>query len=239
MKDDLAPSAPSQPSLSQAYTTPGNNVDTDPKEQSEMRDTASSFREGAPVVYDFTISSFCHSFSFFSPTSVFSAKLSLVQCICYHTRISAPCLCIIISTSTSKPTDLQSDQRIPATQAKYSQATPTPMALGVHGVNPNDRVRASDLDSDGMPKDDHGQVEQMQMGAPGEGKVSNAVSAKPGASGAQPGLESDLERKKREQAGLREEVDERQKKDVDVAGVLGQRGGPAVRCQHVLTQPVH
>lgn len=65
------------------------------------------------------------------------------------------------------------------------------------------------------------------MAAPGEGKVAAAVDNKPGASGQQPDLASDLDRKKEEQAEAREEIKAQKKEDVDVAGVLGQRGGPA------------
>ena len=65
------------------------------------------------------------------------------------------------------------------------------------------------------------------MAAPGEGKVADAVDQKPGATGAQPDLASDLDRKKEEQREAREEIKAQKKEDVDVAGVLGQRGGPA------------
>lgn len=65
------------------------------------------------------------------------------------------------------------------------------------------------------------------MGAPGEGKVRNAVQNKPGASGTQPGMEIDIEKKKREQAPARQKVQEEEKKNLDVGGILGQRGGPA------------
>lgn len=65
------------------------------------------------------------------------------------------------------------------------------------------------------------------MAAPGEGKVANAVEQKPGASGAQDGLETDLERKKAEQAPARQAVEAEKERKVDVAGVLGQTGGPA------------
>jgi hypothetical protein len=65
------------------------------------------------------------------------------------------------------------------------------------------------------------------MGAPGEDKVIDAVDRKPGATGNEPGLESDLEKKKADQAPAREKVQKEEKQDVDVAGVLGQRGGPA------------
>jgi hypothetical protein len=65
------------------------------------------------------------------------------------------------------------------------------------------------------------------MAAPGEGKIHDAVMEKPGASGMQPGMETDLERKKREQAPAREAIEAEKQGKVDVAGVLGQRGGPA------------
>jgi hypothetical protein len=53
------------------------------------------------------------------------------------------------------------------------------------------------------------------------------VDEKPGASGQQPGLESDLDKKKAEQAPAREKIEAEKNEKVDVAGVLGQRGGPA------------
>jgi hypothetical protein len=63
------------------------------------------------------------------------------------------------------------------------------------------------------------------MGAPGEGKVADAVGRKPGASGAQPGLESDLERKRAEQEPLRQQQQQQQSgREVDVQGVLASRG---------------
>lgn len=65
------------------------------------------------------------------------------------------------------------------------------------------------------------------MAAPAESKIAEAVEEKPGATGAQQGLESELDRKKAEQAPAREEVKQQKKEEVDVAGVLGQRGGPA------------
>lgn len=65
------------------------------------------------------------------------------------------------------------------------------------------------------------------MGAPGEGRVADAVSTHPGASGKEPGLESNLERKKAEQAPLREAVQHEKEESFDVGGILGQRPGPA------------
>jgi hypothetical protein len=65
------------------------------------------------------------------------------------------------------------------------------------------------------------------MAAPGEGKVASAVDRKPGASGAMEGTETDLDRKKAEQAPLREGIKKEREKKVDVGGVLGQRSAPA------------
>lgn len=65
------------------------------------------------------------------------------------------------------------------------------------------------------------------MAAPGEGKINAAVQKKAGASGNEPGLESDLDKKKREQAPARDAMKAEKEGKVDVGGVLGQRGGPA------------
>lgn len=65
------------------------------------------------------------------------------------------------------------------------------------------------------------------MRAPGEGEISDAVDKKPGAGGSQEGLETDLDRKKAEQAPLRAKFEQEKQKEVDVGGVLGQTGGPA------------
>lgn len=71
------------------------------------------------------------------------------------------------------------------------------------------------------------ELDAEQMAAPGEGKIHDAVMEKPGADGKQPGMETDLEKKKAQQAPAREAIEAEKEKEVDVAGVLGQRGGPA------------
>jgi hypothetical protein len=73
----------------------------------------------------------------------------------------------------------------------------------------------------------HNENEGEQMAAPAESKIADAVEEKPGASGAQQGLETDLDRKKAEQAPAREQIKEERRENVDVGGILGQRGGPA------------
>ena len=72
-----------------------------------------------------------------------------------------------------------------------------------------------------------GDVNAEQMAAPGEGAVRDAVKNPSGGGGAEPGLETDLDRKKAEQAPMRESIQQEKKEEVDVGGVLGQRGGPA------------
>lgn len=104
------------------------------------------------------------------------------------------------------------------------------MARGIHGVDPADYKDKEDLMPDGTTRDSHSQTDQMQMGAPGEGKVHDAVVGhNSGASrGAQPGLEEGLERKKEEQARARAEVLGRQDGAAQEGGSKGQTGGPAV-----------
>ena len=74
---------------------------------------------------------------------------------------------------------------------------------------------------------DEKELDAAQMAAPGEGKINAAVQKKAGASGNEPGLESDLDKKKREQAPARDAMKAEKEGKVDVGGVLGQRGGPA------------
>lgn len=97
------------------------------------------------------------------------------------------------------------------------------MARGVRGAGPGEEARGisqEDMDSK--------ELDAEQMGAPGEGKVADAVKGShSGSGGKQPGLETDLDRKKAEQAPAREAVQEKKQKDFDVGGVLGQRGGAA------------
>ena len=62
-----------------------------------------------------------------------------------------------------------------------------------------------------------------------EGRVYDAQlqKGKVGGFGEEKSLTSDLERKKEEQRGMREEVMAQRKEEVDVGGALGQRGGVA------------
>lgn len=96
------------------------------------------------------------------------------------------------------------------------------MARGVHGAPPGEEARG--MTQTGM---DSQELDAAQMGAPGEGKIASAVDRHPGASGNERGLETDLDRKKAEQAPLRQAVQEEKQRDFDVGGILGQRGGAA------------
>ncbi|KAF4552342.1 Hypothetical protein D9617_10g073230 [Elsinoe fawcettii] len=156
MADALHPDGPSQPTLNQAYTTPGNPVDHEPLEKAQARQ---------------------------------------------HAKDNS---------------DTQS--------SSIKDATFSSLGLGVRAPNaPGEEAKGKTHDDVGR----HNELEAEQMAAPGEGKIASAVDRKPGASGAQPGFESDLDRKKAEQADLREQKKEERKQEVDVGGVLGQRGGPA------------
>lgn len=100
---------------------------------------------------------------------------------------------------------------------------PTPVAYGVRGAPPGE-------ESKGYTQEQLGKEQELdadQMAAPGESKIRDAVMSKPGASGGEQGLETDLDRKKREQAPMREKVEQEKQQSVDVGGILGQRGGPA------------
>jgi len=120
----------------------------------------------------------------------------------------------------SEPTD----QRIPQEQStSIDDAVPSSLGRGIQGAPPGEEAKGSTEGDEGR----HTELDAEQMAAPGEGKVANAVDRKPGASGEQQGLESDLDRKKAEQAPARENIKEQRDNNVDVAGVLGQRGGPA------------
>lgn len=64
------------------------------------------------------------------------------------------------------------------------------------------------------------------MRAPGEGEIYDKQFNKHGF-GEQQDMASDMDRKKQEQSGLRSEIKEERKHNVDVGGALGDRMGPA------------
>jgi len=97
------------------------------------------------------------------------------------------------------------------------------MARGVRGAPPGEESQGETHESQGRNRE----LDADQMAAPGEGKIANAVENHPGATGGEPGMETDLDRKKAEQAPAREKVKAEKEKEFDVGGILGQRGGPA------------
>ncbi|KAF1991771.1 hypothetical protein K402DRAFT_459030 [Aulographum hederae CBS 113979] len=163
----MDPSGPSQPTQSQAYTTPGNPATHNPSEAASANATSASNAASTPI-----------------------------------------------------------DHRVPQTQStSQSSATESSLGRGVHGAG-DQHVTGGD----GMMGGREGELDAAQMAAPGEGDIRDAVAGKgrkSGASGGEQGLEMDLERKKKEQAPAREAIKEKRGEEVDVGGVLGQRGGPA------------
>lgn len=120
------------------------------------------------------------------------------------------------TTNSSVKTDSRSanDISVPSTHSQDAQASS--LGRGVRstsGDKPTGDI-ASELDGE-------------QMRAPGEGDVMQKQFEK-GGFGEQEDLASDLDRKKAEQAGKREEIKSQRKEEVDVGGALGGRTGPAV-----------
>jgi hypothetical protein len=116
------------------------------------------------------------------------------------------------------------DQRIPREQSSsVADATPTSLGYGVRGAPPGEEAKGYTEEDVGR----HQELDAAQMGAPGEGKVAEAVEEKAGASGKEQGMEMDLDRKKAEQKEAREAVGGQREKAFDVGGVLGQQSAPA------------
>ncbi|KAI1762069.1 hypothetical protein GGR53DRAFT_468674 [Hypoxylon sp. FL1150] len=127
---------------------------------------------------------------------------------------------------SSKPSELQQqrqhehkhaqggrsvEQRSPAdTQSQSSgigEALPSSLGYGIRGAPAGEERFGRTQEEVGRGQE----LEGEQMRAPGEGDVASAVERKPGASGEQPDLASDLDRKKEEQAAKREAIKEDRK----------------------------
>lgn len=97
--------------------------------------------------------------------------------------------------NTSENTEVLG-KRIPQEQASEDQAVPTSRGRGVTGAPPGEEAHGKTNEQVGR----HNELDAEQMAAPGEGKVYQAVEGwsdekgKPGASGSQPDLASDLDR---------------------------------------------
>jgi len=116
-----------------------------------------------------------------------------------------------------------SSSRPAAESTTKNEPTPSSLGQGIRGAPDGEEAKGKTETDVGR----HNELNGEQMAAPGEGKIAAAVRNKAGASGSQVGMESDLDRKKKEQAPLREHNEEKRESEVDVGGVLGQRGGPA------------
>ncbi|KAI4600896.1 hypothetical protein KJ359_013059 [Pestalotiopsis sp. 9143b] len=113
------------------------------------------------------------------------------------------------------------DQRVPTSQsAGVHEATPTSVARGIRGAPPGEEQHGRTEEQVGR----HRELDGEQMRAPGEGDVADVVSRKPGASGSQPDLASDLDRKKAEQAEDREAIKSAREQGM-VSGDVDPRAG--------------
>ncbi|TGJ86910.1 hypothetical protein E0Z10_g1910 [Xylaria hypoxylon] len=99
-------------------------------------------------------------------------------------------------------------QRGPGNDTSSTQdALPSSLGWGVHGAPAGEERLGRTQEEVGR----HNELEGDQMRALGEGQVADAVDRKPGATGSQPDLASDLDRKKSEQAEAREAIKERRR----------------------------
>ncbi|KAI2625175.1 hypothetical protein GGS21DRAFT_310740 [Xylaria nigripes] len=98
-------------------------------------------------------------------------------------------------------------------------ATPSSLGRGIRGAPADEERHRRTREDVGR----HVELEgESQMCAASEGRVADAVRRKPGASGAQPDLAGDLDRKKREQAAKRDAVKEARRHEmVSDGGVCG------------------
>ncbi|USP77136.1 hypothetical protein yc1106_04410 [Curvularia clavata] len=121
------------------------------------------------------------------------------------------------------------DQRIPTKQASDADGLRNAKfeeGKGVHGAPAGEERKGLSDEDVGR----HKELDGQQMAMPGEGRVADAVARKGegmGGGGAQPGLESDLDRKKAEQAEAREAIKASKAQATAAGGAYGQTGGPA------------
>lgn len=93
--------------------------------------------------------------------------------------------------SHQKPHGQRLEDRLPGSQASgLEDAQPSALGAGVRGAPPGEERQGRSVEQTGR----HRELEGEQMRAPGEGAVSAAVEGKPGATGAEPDLASDLDR---------------------------------------------
>ncbi|KAI8964363.1 hypothetical protein F5Y11DRAFT_316073 [Daldinia sp. FL1419] len=100
-----------------------------------------------------------------------------------------------------KPVDERSPSNHPS---NLGDAVPSSLGYGIHGAPPGEERYGRTHEQVGRNRE----LEGDQMRAAGEGDVASVVERKPGATGSQPDLASDLDRKKHEQASKREAIKE-------------------------------
>ncbi|KIW07532.1 uncharacterized protein PV09_01494 [Verruconis gallopava] len=107
--------------------------------------------------------------------------------------------------STSRITDARCANDV---STAAGNSTSTSLGYGVRGAPPGEEAKGYSQEELGRGQE----LDADQMAAPGEGDVYNAVEGgrrgKTGTGGVQPGLESDLDRKKEEQHAQREAIKE-------------------------------
>ncbi|KAI0520840.1 hypothetical protein F5B22DRAFT_598591 [Xylaria bambusicola] len=111
-------------------------------------------------------------------------------------------------------------ERLPGTQSSgIKDAVPSSLGWGTHGAPAGEERFGRTPEEAGR----HRELEGEQMRAAGEGQVADVVDRKPGATGSQPDLASDLDRKKNEQAEARNAIQEQRKHGL-VSGDSGPQG---------------
>ncbi|KAI3338755.1 hypothetical protein F4824DRAFT_458691 [Ustulina deusta] len=110
-------------------------------------------------------------------------------------------------------------ERVPGNQSSGIQdAVPSSLGWGVHGAPAGEERFGRTQEEVGW----HGELEGDQMRALGEGQVAEAVARKSGATGSQPDLASELDRKKSEQAEARGAMKERRRRgEIENGGTRG------------------
>ncbi|KAH8156609.1 hypothetical protein CIB48_g11638 [Xylaria polymorpha] len=88
--------------------------------------------------------------------------------------------------------------------SSIEDAVPSSLGWGMHGAPAGEERFGRTQEEVGR----HRELEGDQMRMPGEGRVADVVDSKPGASGSQPDLVNDLDRKKREQTEARNSIKE-------------------------------
>ncbi|KAK8112643.1 hypothetical protein PG984_013169 [Apiospora sp. TS-2023a] len=124
----------------------------------------------------------------------------------------------------SHPHGQRLDERLPTGgQSDISSAQPSSLGYGVRGTPAGEESR-------GRTEEDVGRHNELEGGdvmvaGAGEGRVASAVEDKPGATGAEPDLLANLDRKKAEQAEKRAAIKEGRQHGTYTEGIDPRAGG--------------